>query len=655
MIRTLLKAALATATIAALGSGLLQSQTTRTPADWPAYGATNAGSKYSPLDQINKDTVKGLRIAWRQSALPAPVQKARPDARAPRAYQQPPLKVGDLLYMSTSLGTVAALNPTSGDVVWFDPPPQKDAGGAARGLSYWTDGKDERIIAISGRFLVSLNAKTGQRSKDFGTDGAVDLSLGYRRATLGGYRWGGPATIVRDVIVVGGMPGGVVDIITETARARMETPPADIRGFDVRTGKLLWTFHTVPSPGEFGNETSEKDSWSYSGNVAVWSSMAADEELGYVYLPIETPTGDYYGGTRPGNNLFAESLVALDARTGKRVWHFQAVHHGIWDYDFPAPPVLADVTVDGRRVRVIAQVSKQSFLYVLDRTSGQPIWPIVERPVERGDAPGEWYSPTQPFPTKPPAYELQGVSIDDLIDFTPELRKEAIEIISNDKYRPLFTPFAIPGTPNGKDGTILSPGSIGGSNWPGAGLDPETGIMYIPSVKAPDIVELVKSVHPDSNLPLVRRDALRPAGYPAGPQGLPSPFKPPYGRLTAIDLNKGDIVWAVPNGDGPRFHPALKALNLPPLGQGGRVGPLVTKSLVFLGEGFDVIVHLPPGGAGKKLRAYDKSTGSVVWEMELPGGNSAPPITYMAGGKQYIVLAVAWNDMPAELIALALP
>ena len=655
MARRLQKAALATATLAVLGGVLLRSQTPRTAADWPAYGATNAGSKYSPLDQINKDTVKGLRIAWRQSALPLPVQKVRPDAQAPRAYQHTPLKVGGLLYMSTSLGTVAALDPTSGEVAWFDPPPPKDAGSATRGLSYWTDGKDERIIAISGRFLVALNAKTGQRYADFGTEGAVDLSQGYRRATLGGYRWGGPATIVRDVIVVGGMPGGVVDIINETARARMETPPADVRGFDVRTGRLLWTFHTVPSPGEFGNETWLNDSWSYSGNVAVWSSMAADEELGYVYLPIETPTGDYYGGTRHGNNLFAESLVALDARTGKRVWHFQAVHHGIWDYDFPAPPVLADVTVDGRRIRVIAQISKQAFVYVLDRATGQPVWPIVERPVERGDAPGEWYSPTQPFPTKPPAYELQGVSIDDLIDFTPELRKEAIEIISKYKFGPLFTPFGIPGTPTGKEGTILSPGSIGGSNWPGAGLDPETGIMYVPSVKAPDTVELVKSVHKDSNLPLVRRNAFRPGVYPPGPQGLPSPFKPPYGRLTAIDLNKGDIVWAVPNGDGPRFHPALEKLKLPPLGQGGRVGPLVTRTLVFLGEGGDFTVHLPPGGGGKKFRAYDKSTGSVVWEMELPGGNSAPPMTYMAGGKQYIVLAVAWRDLPAELIALALP
>jgi quinoprotein glucose dehydrogenase len=502
---------------------------------------------------------------------------------------------------------------------------------------------------------VALNARTGERYPTFGQNGAVDLSQGYRRQTEGGYRWGGPATIVRDVIVVGGMPGGVVDIINEMARAVKETPPADIRGFDVRTGKLLWTFHTIPPPGEFGNDTWLNDSWSYSGNVAVWTSMAADEELGYVYLPIETPTGDYYGGTRPGNNLFAESLVCLDARTGKRVWHFQAVHHGIWDYDFPAPPVLADVTVDGKRRRVIAQVSKQSFLYVLDRVNGQPIWPIVERPVEKGDAPGEYYSPTQPFPTKPPPYDQQGVSENDLIDFTPELKREALAIINEYKYGPLFTPFAGPDSLKGKKGTILSPGSIGGSNWPGAALDPETGIMYIPSVTAPDTVELVKSENKASNLPLVRRNAFRPEVYPRGPQGLPSPFKPPYGRLTAMDLNKGEIVWVAANGDGPRNHPALKALNLPPLGQGGRVGPLVTKSLVFLGEGIDSLVHTPPTGAGKMFRAYDKTTGKVVWEMELPGGTSAPPMTYMAGGKQYVVVTIGWRGVPAEMIALALP
>jgi quinoprotein glucose dehydrogenase len=651
---------------AALASALLmRPQAAPVPGDWPAYGGNKGGTKYSQLDQINKDTVRNLRIVWRQSATPQAVRQGHSDAPVPISYEHTPLMVDGLLYISTGYGTVAALDPTTGEVVWFDSPfapapngssdRQPPRGPSSRSLAYWSDGKDARIIAITGQYLVALNAATGKRYPNFGQGGEIDLAKGYRRVTEGGYRWSGPPLVIRDVIIVGGLPGGASDIVTETARAKRETPPGDIRGFDVRSGKLLWTFHTIPEPGEFGNDTWLNDSWSYSGNTGVWASMSGDEELGYVYLPIETPTGDYYGGTRHGNNLFAESMVCLDAKTGKRVWHFQAVHHGIWDYDFPAPPVLADITVNGRRTKAVAQISKQSFVYVLDRVTGKPVWPIVERPVPKGDAPGEWYAPTQPFPTKPPAYEQQGVSPDDLMDFTPELRQEALQIINQYKYGPLFTPFGVPGTPDGKKGTILMPSSIGGSNWPGAGLDPETGILYVPSVKSADVVELVKSTHPESNIPLVRRNAFLPEMWVLGPRGLPSPFKPPYGRLSAIDLNKGEILWAVPNGNGPRDHPALKDLNLPPLGQGGRVGPLVTKSLVFLGEGGDFTVHLPPGGGGKMFRAYDKTTGRVVWETELGGGNSAPPITYMARGKQYIVLAVAWKGYPAELVALALP
>jgi quinoprotein glucose dehydrogenase len=317
--------------------------------------------------------------------------------------------------------------------------------------------------------------------------------------------------------------------------------------------------------------------------------------------------------------------------------------------------VLLDVAVEGRPVKIIAQPSKQGFLYVLDRVTGRPVWPIEERPVPKGSVPGEWYSPTQPFPTKPPAYEQQGVSLDDVLDFTPELRAEAVAILNKYKYGPLFTPFGVPGTPDGKGGTVLMPSSIGGTNWPGAGADPETGILYVPAVRAADIIELVKSEHPESNVPYVRRNAFRPESWLRGPQGLPSLFKPPYGSLVAIDLNRGNLLWKVPIGDGPRDHPALKHLALPPLGQPGRVGPLVTRSLVFLGEGGDTVVHLPPGGGGKMFRAYDKATGRVIWEMQLPGGTTAPPMTYMAGGKQYIVVAVGWKDMPAELIALALP
>jgi quinoprotein glucose dehydrogenase len=553
--------------------------------------------------------------------------------------------------------------------VWFDDPTglreqsptvevegARVAGTPTRSLAYWTDGKDARILAITGQSLVALNAKTGRRYDGFGDRGEVDLAKGYERETGGGFRWRSQPVVVRDVIVVGGLPGNATDVISERALARKETAPGNIRGYDVRTGTKLWEFRTVPRPGEVGSDTWLNDSWSYSGNTGVWGIMSADEELGYVYLPIESAI-DYYGGTHPGDNLFSDSIVCLDAKTGKRIWHFQGIHHGIWDYDFTAAPVLADVTVDGRRRRIVAQTSKQGFAYVFDRVTGEPIWPIVERPVPRGHVPGEWYAPTQPFPTRPPAFEQQGVGVDDLIDFTPEMRREAIEIMSQYNYGPLYTPLEVAGTPEARNGTVLMPSTLGGNNFNGASFDPDTGMLYVPTVRLANVIQLVKSEHPESNVPYVHRNAFRPESWPRGPQGLFSPFKPPYGSLVAIDLNKGDIVWRVPNGDGPRDHPALKHLNLPKLGQPGRVAALVTRSLVFMGEGFPGGAFSPPGAVvgGKMFRAYDKRTGAVVWETELPGGSAALPMTYRFGGKQYIVVAVGWRNLPAELVALALP
>ena len=334
--------------------------------EWPAYSADKASTKYSPLDQINKDNVRDLRIVWRQSATPLEVRRPGTPAQGPINYPHTPLMVGGLLYMSTGLGTIAALDPATGKVVWFNPPVQGEPGSASRGLAYWTDSKDQRVIAVVGQYLVEVNARTGQRYSGFGDRGRVDLAKGYRRPT-DGFRWGSAPVVVGDVIVVGGLPGGAIDIVNDEQPARREAPPGDVRGYDARTGRLLWTFHTVPAIGEFGYDTWLNESASYSGNTGIWGNLSADEELGYVYLPIETPTGDYYGGARPGNNLFAESLVCLDAKTGKRVWHFQAVHHGLWDYDFTAPPVLLDITVDGRRIKALAEVSKQAFAYVLDR------------------------------------------------------------------------------------------------------------------------------------------------------------------------------------------------------------------------------------------------------------------------------------------------
>ncbi|HEY6507557.1 MAG TPA: PQQ-binding-like beta-propeller repeat protein, partial [Vicinamibacterales bacterium] len=388
--------------------------------DWPAYAGDKASTKYSPLDQIKGTNIKGLTIAWRRSGVPEELRSIYPDAQAPANYQHTPLVVGGLLYMSTGVGVVTALDPSTGKTIWNDTlPPRPDGqgptrGGATRGLAYWTDGRDARIVTNVGSSLVALNAKTGKRYADFGEGGQVDLTKGFERP-ITGWRWSSGPMVVKDVIVVAGVPAPATDILNEKARAPKEMPPDDVRGYDVRTGKLLWTFHVVPRKGEFGNDTWLNDSWTYSGNSGVWSLLSADEELGYVYLPTEEATGDYYGGTRPGNNLFAESIVCVDVKTGKRVWHFQTLHHGLWDYDLPAAPILADITVNGRRIRAVAQITKQAFVFVFDRTNGTPVWPINERPVPQGNVPGEWYSPTQPIPSKPPAFDQQGVSDSDLI------------------------------------------------------------------------------------------------------------------------------------------------------------------------------------------------------------------------------------------------
>ena len=626
--------------------------------EWRAYSADAAGTKYTPLDQITADNAGDLRVVWRQSTIPDAIRQGS-TVRAPAVVQNTPLMADGRLYVSTALGTVAALDATTGEVVWFDPLPDgvTRRGSSSRGVAYWRgrDGDDARVIAVVGSTLVALNARTGARYPDFGVDGEVDLTQGYDTRTVTEFGWRSAPLVVNDVVIVG---SAIPDVINDEMLARKEMPPGDVRGFDVRTGEQLWIFHTVPQEGEVGNETwltrmdEDRASWEYTGNTNMWAWPSADEELGYVYLPLSTPTNDYYGGHRPGNNLFAESLVCLDARTGERIWHFQAVHHGVWDYDFPAAPNLVDITVDGRDIKAIAIVSKQGFTYVFDRVTGEPVWPIEERSVPEGNVPGEWYSPTQPFPTKPPPFEQQGVTVDDLIDFTPALRREAEEILAGYVSGRLFTPpTLIDERPGGTRGTVQAPGLVGGADWSGAAIDPESGTLYVPTVRTPVVVGLKRSEHPRSNVAFV----MQSLDIAEGPQGLPL-LKPPYGSLVAIDLNAGEILWRVANGDGPRDHPALRDLDLPPLGQAARVSPLVTSTLVFLGEGVDRgMPVLPEDVGGKLFKAYDKATGAVVAEVELPGGVSGAPISYMANGRQYIVMPIAWSDMTSEWVALALP
>jgi quinoprotein glucose dehydrogenase len=626
--------------------------------EWTHYGGNAASHKYSPLDQVNKDTIGKLAIAWRWASPDNAVVEANPTAR-PGGYADTPLMVKGVLYTVTSLGQVAAINPVTGASIWvFDPASWKtgrpgNLGFVHRGLSFWSDpstslragGKDRLLLGTNDAYLLSIDAKTGKLDPEFGDGGKVDLMDGVthaKRAT--NFSVSAAPVICKDVVVVGSS--------IHDGPTHKEWPRGDINGFDVRTGKKLWTLHSIPQKGEYGNDTWGDDSWTYTGSTNVWTNMSADEELGYVYLPFGTPTDDFYGGHRPGANLFAESLVALDAKTGKRVWHFQAVHHGVWDYDFPAAPILVDINVNGKPVKAVAQVSKQGFTYVFDRRTGAPVWPIEERPVPASKVPGERTHPTQPFPTKPPAFERQGVTEADVIDYTPELKEAALAVLKDFEYGPLFTP------PSEK-GTIQNPGWAGGANWQGASFDPETGTLYVPSMTSPIVVQLIKPNAERSNLLYLRGGTMMPPTI----DGLPL-LKPPYGRVTAIDLNRGDVKWTTAIGDGPRNHPLLKDLNLPPMGLPLRNAVLTTKSLMFVAMGSGNLgggrnVTLPGRTPSKvppeltKLRAYDKATGAPVWEFDPPSRPLAAPMTYMLNGKQYLVVA-SGGGPAAELVAFAL-
>ena len=624
--------------------------------EWVHFGGGLDSNKYSPLDQIDASNVSDLEIAWRWNVRD--VEEATGEIT--RGFRVTPLVVGGRMYLSTGLNLVVAMDPASGELIWtYDPkaydfPTPTHGGLGSRGVEYWTDGDEERIIMGTGGLqLIALDAKTGTPFLDFGDNGVVDLSIGLGRPIQRSrYNVKSPAVVCRDTIVIG-------SVVNDLGSTKL-MPPGHIRGYDVRTGEMKWIFHTIPQEGEFGVETWGGDSWKYTGNTNVWSLMSADEELGYVYLPIGTPTNDWYGGHRPGDNLFAESLVCLNAETGERVWHFQAVHHGTWDYDFPCAPNLIDIVVDGKPIKAVAQVSKQAFTYVFDRVTGEPIWPIEERPVSTDGAPGEARSPTQPFPTKPPAFDRQGVSEEDLIDFTPELRAEALEIVEDFVIGPLFTPTIVRGA-GGKDGLIQVPGIIGGANSMGASFDPETGLLYVKSVTLPWVTSLATI---DPNFGDMRYRFDQWARYPPGPQGLPL-LKPPYARLTALDMNRGEIAWQIPFGDGPREK--VNAI----IGDGTDVGPLgsthpaaintngllVTKTLLFANEAFQAEEGSRQSSGGV-LRAYDKATGREVWRRDVEMAPNGPPMTYMHRGKQYYVFTASTrtgSGVEFELLAYALP
>jgi len=643
---------------------------------WTTYGGNLASHRYSPLDQINKDNFGNLQVAWRFNT-----NNLGPNAD--RLYSSTPLMVNGTLYTTAGAArSVVALNPGTGQMLWMY---QLDEGvrgqyaprrGAGRGVSYWEspDGSDRRILFVTpGYRLIALDAATGHLIKTFGEGGMVDLKLendqdlDLVKSVVG---LNATPLIAGDVVVVGAAHSPAVN-----APRAAPTAIGYVRGFDVRTGKRLWIFHTIPLKGEFGYDTWEDGSAERNGNLGAWAQMSADLDLGLVYVPLEMPAADYYGVHRPGDNLFSETLVALDLKTGERKWHFQTVRHGLWDWDLPCAPMLYDMESNGETVKVLAQPTKSAFLFVLNRETGEPIWPIEERPVPQSDVPGEKTSRTQPFPTRPEPFDRQGVSIDSLIDFTPELRAEAVELVKDYKIGPIFTPPEL-ARPNGPIATLILPSDVGGANWPGGSFDPETNRLYIHShttvFTLPNVPAELAFSDPNNMAGVLR--SARDSDHEGGPaarrprgrrpstdvQGLPL-IKPPYDRITAYDMNSGDMLWQKTHSSTPdniKNNPALKGLDLPRLGQPGRtfIGVLTTKSLVIAGEGG---VHTNAAGENVALlRAYDKATGEdIPGEVNMPGRQTGSPMTYMYNGKQYIVVAVTATGANGggELIAYALP
>ena len=649
----LLWLAVAVATIVFLPSSGLTQPGSGEQGEWRSYASDVYATKYSPLRQITKDNLHELGVVWRWPSPDRAVQGSDPLLRASR-YEDTPLMVNGVLYTVTGFGLVAALDPATGQTRWVYDPVSYTAGRPSnvgfmhRGLGYWSDGQQERLLlGTADAYLISVDARTGEPDPAFGEGGKVDLTHGIPEAirALNFHTHGAPL-IAGDVVVVG-------NTISDSARHK-EQPPGHVRGYDVRTGQLLWTFHTVPRESEFGYQTWLNGSAEYTGGANVWAGMSYDPELDYVYLPTSTPTNDWYGGHRPGDNLFAESLVCVEAKTGTRVWHFQAVHHGLWDYDFPTHPVLGDITVNGRRIKAVMQVSKQAFTYVFDRQTGDPVWPIEERPVPQSTVPGERTSLTQPFPTKPPPFDLQGATEENLLDLTPELKERALQQLQQFEYGPLFTPAVL-------NDTVVLPGALGGANWGGAGFDPDTGVLYVPSRTVPWVYRVVPGDPTRTNFFYLRQGG---GGSVLTLDGLPI-FKPPYSRLTAIDMNSGEQLWMAPLGNGPRNHPLLKGLDVPPLGdaiQGGSV--LVTKTLLVASVTRLGISGNPsppawaewgdPAADRKLIYVFDKQSGDLLREIELEGLSAAAPMTYLHDGKQYIVVAVGSGET-AELVALSVP
>ena len=622
--------------------------------DWPGFGNDPGNSKYSPLEQIDASNFDRVEVAWTWTSVDDQLGELPRNVR-PGQFKPVPIVIGGRMFLPTSMGQVAAVDAATGETLWSFNPESYDAGRPAnlgfqhRGVAFWGKGAQQRVVMPThDRRLLSLDAETGRPDPDFGKDGFVEMTkdLG-RDVRESRTTHSSPPTLCGDTVIVGSI---VSDLATHK-----ESPPGFVRAYNVVTGDLAWVFHTIPQEGEQGVETWENGSWKYSGNTNVWSMIAVDEDLGMAYLPIGTPTNDLYGGHRLGDNLYAESLVAVDCATGEKKWHHQMIHHGLWDYDLPTAPNLIDVRRDGKLVKAVAQVTKQAFAFVFDRETGEPFWPIEERPVPPSSVPGERASPTQPFPSKPAAFDRQGISAADLVDFTPEIRAEALELAAEYELAPFLTPPRL-GTA-GKP-VIQLPSDGGGANWTGAAADPETGMLYVPSYTRPVSVTLTT---PDPNRSNLRFTPDRWYAGVEGPQGLPI-VKPPYARITAIDLATGEHAWMVPHGDGPRNHPAIKHLGLGRLGASNHVNaPLVTKTLLFVTKRAESTTGEGEPDSGAEISVYDKASGDYLGGIPLPSTPNSNLITYEVDGRQFLAVSSGGGgfgggagESPAQITALAL-
>jgi len=621
--------------------------------EWPQYGGSQGFDRYSPLDLINAKNVKGLKVLWTRPAVAPSLKHQFPELTAGKYFRSTPIMVNGVLYAPDGVGLIEAFDPRTGKTLWvqqpFAPTLAEASGASTRGVAYWRGEGQARIFGFHGNYLYALDAESGKPCQDFGEHGRVNLR---RPGSDSGFFISGGPLVVGDVVVVGGAGGGRRG---GDYGDQMKSVPEAVRAFDARSGKLLWQWSPMPEEGDPARESWGAGSADVAGGMGSYGTLSADDQLGYVYVPLKTPTPPAWGGWRPGDNLYGTCLVALDVRTGKKVWYFQLVHHDLWHFDAAAPPVLGDITVDGRRIKAVMQTGKNALLYTLDRVTGKPVWPIIERPVPQSNIPGEHTAATQPFPTRPAPLAHQGFTLDDLIDFTPQLREEALQIAKRYTYGPAFTPPTFyDAAPDGNKGTLTMPGTDGGCNWNCGAFDPDTDTYYTIAVNVVADYAVEKPTTAGATMKWRMREDDPTVWNVPGPHGLPL-NKPPYGVLEAINMDTGEFRWQVPNGDGPRDNPLLKGLHLPPLGIPGRAAPLVTKSLIFVGESSSAvdlgdITH----GYGNNFRAYDKRNGQVLTTLTLPAGTTAGPMTYAVDGKQYVIVTVGGNGGNPQWIALGL-